>query len=300
MNVFIIHSGEDLEEIHQKKKELCDKCPKAKVLLLEYRQMFWKREALRLMKSAQMILYIVGEKSYKSRNIDWELKQALRLHKGIVCYKMEPDYKLNRILLSKDPFSQEQVLLAEIVSSIDDVNQIITNYENNQYINIFNGSQTDDFEETSLNELFEQYRMFTETSEALVNRRQNVNSFYITANTALITIAATAFSLNGDIFSKLIITIVLTIPGILLNLSWRKVLESYGIINSSKLKIIGLIEKRLAVSLYDAEWQAMSNKYNKKQYVSFTDGEKNIPIIFNGVYILVDVICILCVIYIVF
>jgi hypothetical protein len=76
------------------------------------------------------------------------------------------------------------------------------------------------------------------------------------------------------------------------------VLESYGIINSSKLKIIGLIEKRLAVSLYDAEWQAMSNKYNKKQYVSFTDGEKNIPIIFNGVYILVDVICILCVIYI--
>ena len=164
-------------------------------------------------------------------------------------------------------------------------------YENGKYINLINDN-------TSNDSLFEQYRMFSDTSEALVNRRQNVNSFYITANTALITIAATAFSLNGDLISKLVITIVLTIPGILLNHSWAKILESYGIINSSKMKILGMLERQLAASLYDAEWQAMSNKYNKKQYISFTDGEKSIPSIFNGVYIVVDLICIAFLLYI--
>ena len=42
MNIFIIHSGEDMETICQKKEELCAKCSKARVLLLEYRRLMWK------------------------------------------------------------------------------------------------------------------------------------------------------------------------------------------------------------------------------------------------------------------
>lgn len=289
MNIFIIHSGDDLELIRQKKDELCAKCSKARVLLLEYRRPFWKREAKRLMRQAQMILYLVGRQSAKSRNIDWELKKALQYGKGIVCCKLDPAYSLNAILRAKDPFTHEPVLLAEVAESIDHVADIVMNYEQGRYINIFNA--TDRGEDLTQAELFEQYRLFTETSEALINRRQNVNSFYITANTALITIAATAFSLNGDVLSKILITLALTVPGILLNHSWKKILVGYGITNSSKMKIISLIEKRLAASLYDAEWQVMSNQYNKTPYVSFTDGEKSLPVIFICLYVFVDVIC---------
>lgn len=199
--------------------------------------------------------------------------------------------RLNKVLQAKDPFTKEDIELADRVFNVQELVDIIMSYENSKYINLINDN-------TSNDSLFEQYRMFADTSEALVNRRQNVNSFYITANTALITIAATAFSLNGDLISKLVITIVLTIPGILLNHSWTKILESYGIINSSKMKILGMLEQQLAASLYDAEWQAMSNKYNKKQYISFTDGEKSIPSIFNGVYIVVDLICTAFLLYI--
>ena len=243
------------------------------------------------MKSAQMILYIVGKESYKSRNINWELKEAIKLNKSVVYLKIEDTYRLNKVLQAKDPFTKEDIELADRVFNVQELVDIIMSYENGKYINLINDN-------TSNDSLFEQYRMFSDTSEALVNRRQNVNSFYITANTALITIAATAFSLNGDLISKLVITIVLTIPGILLNHSWAKILESYGIINSSKMKILGMLERQLAASLYDAEWQAMSNKYNKKQYISFTDGEKSIPSIFNGVYIVVDLICIAFLLYI--
>lgn len=295
MNIFIIHSGDDLELIRQKKDELCAKCGKARVLLLEYRRPFWKREAKRLMRQAQMILYLVGRNSAKSRNIDWELKKALKYGKGIVCCKLDPAYSLNAVLRARDPFTHEPVLLAEEAESIDHVADIVMNYEQGRYINIFNAN--DRGEELTQAELFEQYRLFTETSEALVNRRQNVNSFYITANTALITIAATAFSLNGDVLSKILITLALTVPGILLNHSWKKILVAYGITNSSKMKIISLIEKRLAASLYDAEWQVMSNQYNKTPYVSFTDGEKSLPVIFICLYAFVDVICVCALIY---
>ena len=290
MNIFIIHSGEDMETICQKKEELCGKCSKARVLLLEYRRLMWKREAKQLMRQAQMILYLVGENSWKSANINWELNTAIQYGKSIVCCRLKPGYEINPILRSRDPFTQENIGLAQEVSSIDEVADIIMNYEQGEYIHIFNDMA--DSEEMTREELFEQYKLFTETSEALVNRRQNVNSFYITANTAIITIAATAFSLSGDLFSKLIITIALSIPGILMNHSWRRILESYGITNSSKMKIISMIEKKLAASLYDAEWNVMSNKYNRQPYVSFTDSEKALPMIFIAVFAAVDLICI--------
>ena len=290
MNIFIIHSGKDKVVVGQKKDEIKRKCKKANVLLLDYR-LIWKPEARKLMKSAQMILYFVGEKG--SRNIDWELKEALRLRKSIVYMKLPKGDKISSVLIDKDPFTREKIELATKVKNVDELCDIVTKYENGDYINLIN-------EGVDEQSLLEQYRLFAETSEALVNRRQNANSFYITANTALITIAATAFSLGGDLISKLMITLVLTIPGILLNHSWSKILESYGITNSSKMKILSMLEKRLAASLYDAEWQVMSNQYNKKQYVSFTDGEKSIPRIFTGVYAIIDVICIAILIYLVF
>lgn len=69
MNIFIVHSGADRDYVYEKKEEIKNSCSKANILLLEYRKI-WRPEVRRLMKSAQMILYIVGKESYKSRNIN--------------------------------------------------------------------------------------------------------------------------------------------------------------------------------------------------------------------------------------
>jgi hypothetical protein len=303
MNIFIIHSGRDKVEVDKVKTKIIEGCKasddgketKANILVLEYndkKRKIWKPEAKRLMKLAQMILYVVGEDGHESGNINWELREALRQKKTIVVYRLNENYELNKVLIQKAPFTLEKQCVADEVLNIDELCKIIKKYDNNEDVSLLHNDM-------DANILFEQYKMFSETSEALVNRRQNVNNFYITANTALITIAATAFSLNGDMVSKLIITIVLTLPGILLNQSWTKILESYGIINSSKMRILSMMEEKLAASTYDAEWQVMSNKYNAKHYVSFTDGEKRIPNIFIGVYIAVDCVCILTLIFII-
>ncbi len=56
--------------------------------------------------------------------------------------------------------------------------------------------------------------------------------------------------------------------------------SDYGNLNSSKMKIISSIENKLPLSLYNAEWEALSDKLNKKKYVSFTKSEQVIPIVF--------------------
>ncbi len=288
MNIFIIHSGTDIENVIEKKSQINkindNGKKKASVLLLKYRK-FWKHEAKKLIKSAQVVLYILSEDGHKSKNIDWEINQAKKQQKAIVILNEGKKFKLNESLREKDPFTKEVGTIGKEIASVEELYEIIDNYENDEYIHLFNDDNVDP------EKLFEQYKLFSDTSESLVTRRQNVNSFYITANTALFTVAVTVFSLNANLISQIIITMVLSIPGILLNGSWLKVMESYSLINSSKMKILGMIEKRLSASLFDAEWEIMSNKYNKQRYISFSDREKTLPRIFKALYITIDVIC---------
>jgi len=289
MNIFIIHSGTDKENVKEKALEINkinsenDNYKKANVLLLEYRK-FWKPEVKRLIKSAQIVLYILNADGHESKNIDWEIRQAKKQQRAIVILN-EGNYILNSSLYENDPFTKKPILIGKQIRTIDELYGIIEDYENDKHVHLFNE------ENIEPERLFEQYKLFSDTSESLVARRQNVNSFYITANTALITIAATAFSLNDNLIPQLIITMVLSFPGIMLNRSWLKVMESYSVINSSKMRILGMLEKKLSASLFDAEWEVMSNKYNKKQYVSFSDRERHLPIIFNWVFVIVDIVC---------
>lgn len=294
MNIFIIHSGTDIENVIEKKSQINkindNGKKKASVLLLKYRK-FWKHEAKKLIKSAQVVLYILSEDGHKSKNIDWEINQAKKQQKAIVILNEGKKFKLNESLREKDPFTKEVGTIGKEIASVEELYEIIDNYENDEYIHLFNDDNVDP------EKLFEQYKLFSDTSESLVTRRQNVNSFYITANTALFTVAVTVFSLNANLISQIIITMVLSIPGILLNGSWLKVMESYSLINSSKMKILGMIEKRLSASLFDAEWEIMSNKYNKQRYISFSDREKTLPKIFKALYITIDVICVAFIVF---
>ena len=83
MNIFIVHSGADVKRVNETKGEIAGKCKKANILLLKYR-LLWKREVRKLMKSAQIVLYIVGADGHKSKNIDWEIKEAKKQGKALV------------------------------------------------------------------------------------------------------------------------------------------------------------------------------------------------------------------------
>lgn len=239
---------------------------------------FWKIDAARKIKNAQMVLFFVGENSHKSPYIAWELRQAQKAKKPVYTVFLDQDYPRHNALRYRDHFSGEYRYYDQI-KKLEEVSKLLTNYQKGDYP-IFN-QPVDQIDKTLL---LEQYKVFLQTSEDLVLRRQNVNNFYISINSAIIAIfsALVAFDLSGDV--RYFIAILFCFVGIVLSVAWIKILVAYGNLNSSKMKIISSIEKHLPASLYDAEWAALSDKLNKKRYVSFTDNEKRIPCIFIVIY----------------
>ena len=125
-----------------------------------------------------------------------------------------------------------------------------------------------------------------------MERRQNVNSFYISVNAAVIAVFSVVSSLVNDLPSLASIAALMFVIVGILDISWLKILESYGILNSSKMKVISIIEKQLPASLYDSEWTIMSDKLNSKKYISFTDSEKRVPKLFIMFYALLMLVAI--------
>lgn len=294
MKVLVIYSNDSKEKVDCLRKEIAERFNEETVLRLHSTNRkrgliphAWHKDAVRMMKLADVIVYVFSQQSTTNKNVNWELKKALKLNKHIVCLPAEPGMKPgNDCLYKTNPNTKGKECLAEELETKEDLFKFIEAFNSDSYIKLFH-------EPTDPAILLEQYKMFLETSENLVTRRQNVNSFYITANTALITVAGTIFAMDSQsaLWPKLVVILALSIPGILLNFSWGRMLQSYYINNQGKIKILSMIEKRLAASLYDGEWKAMKNKFSRKKYVSFTDNEKILPWVFGILYVVVDIIC---------
>lgn len=286
MNLFIIHSYSDRDEVALLVKEMKRSIYELHPLMLGNGGPFWKADAARKIQKAQMVLFFVGEHSHTSENIAWELKQAHKADKPIYTVLLNEKNTRHKALVIPDPFSGECDYYDKL-KTLDQVLEIIRDYENGNYP-VFN--QPDEQIDKEL--LLEQYKTFLQTSEDLVSRRQNVNNFYISINSAIIAIFSTLFAFDLSTEMRAVIGIIFAVVGIVLSVAWIKILIAYGNLNGSKMKIISRIEKQLPASLYDAEWAALSDKLNQKRYVSFTDNEKKIPAIFILIYGMIFVLLI--------
>lgn len=281
MDVFVIHSGQDREIVDKKLAIIKRTSHSFNPLALKNGGVFWKIDAKKKIKKAQLILFFVGEASHKSENIDWEIRTAMKQKKPIYTIKLEEQYRINDALMLKDPFSGEKASYSKEID-LDAVIELIKKHVSGEY-KVFN----QDVEKIDKTVLLEQYKIFLKTSEDLVSRRQGVNNFYISINSALIAAFGIIWALNILPVYKFLTGFLLSVVGIILSFSWIKLLVSYGDLNSSKMKIVSYIEKQLPASLYDAEWAALSDKLNKRKYVSFTNSEKRVPALFIAVYICV-------------
>ncbi len=279
MNVFVIHSGADVDEVAEKIGELKKISHGFNPLILKNGNAFWKIDAAKKIKKAQMVVFFVGKSSHTSPYIAWEIQTAIKYGKPIYTVKLKEENEPHPALKLHDAFSGEEKTYDKCVT-FEDISALIGNYEKGDY-KIFN----QDIGDIDSSMLFEQYKIFLQTSEDLVSRRQSVNSFYISINSALVAVFSFLVAFEIAPFYKILTSFMLTLVGVILSVSWIKILVSYGDLNSSKMKIISCVEKQLPASLYDAEWAALSDKLNKRKYVSFTNSEKKVPILFIVVYV---------------
>ena len=301
VNVFIIHSGKDYDyvkstvepylmgEIDEKGNLISGECNTNILTLKSGENYNWKKDARKKIKMSHVVIVVIGEdanEESKTQTMGWEVKQAVKRNKQIMMINkgeyIIPDYlfKIDRFTSQNQPIAKCQTLSA-IKKRIDDFSKGYYNIFSQKYIKMEVNEQ-----QAQKNELLDQYKMFQKSSEDLVSRRQSVNSFYISVNSALAALMGIVMGLV-EMPGKTYVLLFMCITGIILDISWIHILDAYGTLNAAKMKVIKLMEEQLPVALYDVEWRIMSDRLNNKKYVSFTSSEKRIPILFSAVYILI-------------
>ncbi len=145
------------------------------------------------------------------------------------------------------------------------------------------------FSEADRQLLLEQYKLFVETSENLVSRRQAVNSFFLSANSALLAAMALLSQTSlGTVVARLAF-LAIGGAGVLVSVEWYVLLRSYRQLNEGKFQIIHLMEQHLPASLFRAEWIALGEGKDSTRYKPVTSVERNITIAFILLFVLVVV-----------
>lgn len=143
----------------------------------------------------------------------------------------------------------------------------------------------DESNEKQIEQRFEQYKIMVESSERLVARRQGVNTFFLTANGAIITAIGLLVQASGVPHLKAVAITALALAAIVICTAWNSLITSFGQLNTGKFAVINRIERRLPLGLFSAEWEALERGENPKVYRSFTQREGWVPKLLVGVYI---------------
>lgn len=110
MRIFIIHSGSNYKEVIDIVNVIKNNFNRIDLLIIKKGLPFiWKFAAIKNIKIADLILVVVGERSYQSKYISWEIKTAISKNKEILIYKLNYKYRLPDSLYVKSEIIAETI-----------------------------------------------------------------------------------------------------------------------------------------------------------------------------------------------
>ena len=127
--------------------------------------------------------------------------------------------------------------------------------------------------------LLEQYKLYVEMADRVSSRRLTTNSYFLSINTALLAFVGYITSKQTSNYLWLV-----GCAGIVLSVLWFYIVTSYRDLNTAKFKIIHDIEKRLPLSLYAAEWNAMGRGQVPGLYRPLSHIERVVPWVFAALH----------------
>ncbi|MDP2601826.1 MAG: hypothetical protein Q8S00_04440 [Deltaproteobacteria bacterium] len=130
--------------------------------------------------------------------------------------------------------------------------------------------------------LLEQYKLYVEMADRISQRRQTANSYFLTVNTALLSFVGYLTTKDTSDYLWL-----LGVVGVVLCYLWYRLVRSYRDLNTAKFNVIHVIEKRLPLSPYDAEWEAMGRGKDSTRYKPVTHIETGVPWVFVVLHVFV-------------
>lgn len=137
-----------------------------------------------------------------------------------------------------------------------------------------------------IDRMFELYKIMVASSEALVGRRQGVNTFFLSINGAILTAAGLILGTGNDGQVKAAGLMILAVTGAILAGAWNSLLLSFGQLNAGKFEVINRIEKLFPVAIFEAEWNALKEGKDPKTYRTFSSREVWPPRTLLGLYLI--------------
>lgn len=209
----------------------------------------WKTSALFSIEECEAVVVFDFAACMESDNASWEIEKAKDLQKPIIII---------------DPRNVEKAEVEKLCALYHDDEEFNSYFQEN-------GKDTEIL-----------YKTMVDSSEELIQRRQRMNAFFITAIGTLLALAG-ALTKFGTIKSPTLSFIVMAVfglAGLLLCNSWRNLIDNYGKLNKAKFRVILKLEKALSAQIFSAEWAALGKGRRPQKYQSFTSTENLVPLWF--------------------
>jgi hypothetical protein len=130
--------------------------------------------------------------------------------------------------------------------------------------------------------LLDQYKLYVEMADRISQRRTAANTHFLSVNSAILAFVGYLTSKDSPDYLWL-----LAMAGCMLTLFWYSIVNSYRNLNTAKWQVVQDIEKRLPISPYDAEWDAVQRGGNPKLYRPISHIESWVPTVFCLLHLVV-------------
>lgn len=226
----------------------------------------WKEQVSDLIRSCDLFVCVLDAGAAANENIVWEIDEARQHDKTIILAEIQDSCQIPascaREGLKPVPMKPSSLLGA-----------LLPHLMLNRGVRL--GS------DTTRGELMAQYSVMTGSWEALINRRQNVNSFYSAViATMLGGIGGCIINVKdlGDV-TPLAVGI-LSLLGCYLSRVWEETIKSYGIASRAKSDVVSALETHLPAQLFDYEWKVMCIR----RYLSTTQKDERVARYFSNIF----------------
>lgn len=160
----------------------------------------------------------------------------------------------------------------------------------NEQIEGFLFSHTSDHKENHadkyIDHYLEQYRIYLHIFNSTNDRRQKSNEFFLGLNTAIIGMIG-YLETKSELHHDSVVFFIAPLVGIGICFCWYRIIRSYMQLHRAKFKVIHNLEHKLPAALYETEWEILGKGKDPTRYRRLSSIEKNIPVIFTVLYLLV-------------
>lgn len=124
-------------------------------------------------------------------------------------------------------------------------------------------------------DLLEIYKLHSELSDRVSQRREGANRFYAGLLTFVGISIGAAYKMDNTS-----LLLVAEIGGLCMSISWLVVIKSYRDLNAGKFKVLHELENNFQYRFFQREWEALDMNKKKKRYRRLTHAEMWLPVVF--------------------